>query len=850
MKRHLCRADRSLLLVARVSFLLLALCALFPAMAEADSAMGAVGGLEIEIAEVDSGAFPQVTFSFTVSDPDGWPVTDLLSQNVRVSEDGYDVSDVTVTTSRWAGLTTDLVLALDVSTSEQAFAQMMTAASGLVDALGGDDQLALLTFYEDVQVVQGLTGDRATLRDELEGVALGGSRTALTEAILKAASMLSESSADERAIVVVSDSVDNVDTVSNYEAFQAALDVRVPVYVLTLEPRTSSEPFADFVRLTGGRVLVVSQPDDLSQAVDAVEWLVWESYRVTFTSRLEADGESHELVLKVANEERAVQAKARFTALPGDVDLQVSGVADGQRVAGSVPLRVEASAPGAIAAVEYVLDDSLLARQEVAPFDFDWDAGSASLGPHTLTIRAVDAVGNEGQVSRNVEVVAPIVMSLSATTSTVTAGRPVTVTADVNAVGDVRRVEFLLDGEPVEVTDDPPYQMVLNSERYAAGGHTVLARAVDVDGNRVEDHVDLTVVQPPSEGIDWRARLANWLPYILFVLGALAVLGVLIVDGLILMALLRHQRTRYQQTRRIRIENLGNVPSRYQLRMREPAGSLRFQLVREGKPLQASQSAASETPAPADVQQRQEGGQPAPPQPEAQQRRPGAQVKGAVDKANQSTRKAGGLMGAVAGVAGTIGSILPGSMGASLKRWGGQMRQRQAAVSRVSQAPQRATRRVDAVRRQTGRGKAAVAADAQSSPSTSSSPPGMSGASSSTAAVPDRAPSAASAAGEPHAPPEGWSGTPTVEPGESLALDLRVNPVGRPKESGQRPFAGLARSTNGSAAQGAPLVEEGAIALQRVSWLRHVLPFMLFGLLIVVEIGLLVMLFITLGTLI
>jgi hypothetical protein len=89
-----------------------------------------------------------------------------------------------------------------------------------------------------------------------------------------------------------------------------------------------------------------------------------------------------------------------------------------------------------------------------------------------------------------------------------------------------------------------------------------------------------------------------------------------------------------------------------------------------------------------------------------------------------------------------------------------------------------------------------------------------------------------------------------VEPGESLALDLRVNPVGRPKESGQRPFAVLSRSTNGSAAQGAPLVEEGAIALQRVSWFRHVLPFMLFGLLIVVEIGLLVMLFITLGALI
>src|SRR5262249_17461010 len=74
---------------------------------------------------------------------------------------------------------------------------------------------------------------------------------------------------------------------------------------------------------------------------------------------------------------------------------------------GRVFLIADVDAPAAVKTVTFQLDGQDLTTLSTAPFRFDWDSSAASPGVHTLTIKAVDAVGNVGQSQGTVNVWLP-----------------------------------------------------------------------------------------------------------------------------------------------------------------------------------------------------------------------------------------------------------------------------------------------------------------------------------------------------------------------------------------------------------------------------------------------------------
>lgn len=88
-----------------------------------------------------------------------------------------------------------------------------------------------------------------------------------------------------------------------------------------------------------------------------------------------------------------------------------SAEAAGLRVAwGSVRVAVDATDPqpgSGVASVAMLVDGQPRATLASAPFTWTWDAGSEALGPHTVTARATDAVGNVASVDLRFDATLP-----------------------------------------------------------------------------------------------------------------------------------------------------------------------------------------------------------------------------------------------------------------------------------------------------------------------------------------------------------------------------------------------------------------------------------------------------------
>jgi hypothetical protein len=271
----------------------------------------------------------------------------------------------------------------------------------------------------------------------------------------------------------------------------------------------------------------------------------------------------------------------------------------------------------------------------------------------------------------------------------------------------------------------------------------------------------------------------------------LTILALVVVSGL--------RRRRLEQRIRLEITNQGNVQSRYGLRAEDPEGALRFQFSLDGRslPLQATLEAdeASQREA---TRRAGSGSAQGPSQQPAQERGPAAGVVQAAD----------GAMGAGAGFAGllgTLGILLPGSVGAPLLRLSARMRTQQVAVSRIRYAPAQAARVKRFVPWRLRRmGSAARTRQAAHGVQVDATP---------------------------------WVLTPSVLPGETLGIDLRIRAAGSARSrhasggarqggnSQDRPFRVISRSVEQEG--GAAVVEEGTVQVLGGFWAHPFWPYVL-----------------------
>jgi Mg-chelatase subunit ChlD len=176
----------------------------------------------------------------SVLDKSDQPVLGLASADFRLTDEGRP-QVVTLFSQERRPLR--IALALDVSRSmDNKIHEVEEALTHFIDLLEPADQILVITFNDQVRVVQDFTSDRELLGRVLDDLEPRGG-TALYDAISAAIQRVGAGPAESKAVVVVTDGVDTASSLSFGELREMARHAEVPVFSIGLD---AERPHFDF----------------------------------------------------------------------------------------------------------------------------------------------------------------------------------------------------------------------------------------------------------------------------------------------------------------------------------------------------------------------------------------------------------------------------------------------------------------------------------------------------------------------------------------------------------------------------------------------------------------------------
>jgi VWFA-related protein len=201
---------------------------------------------------------PQPTFAaatrtvrvpVSVLDKNGEPMVGLRSADFRVSEEGKR-QEVTLFSGERRPLR--VALALDTSGSmENKMGQVEAALKHFIDLLEPADEILVITFNDQVHVVQDFTSDRDLLGSVLDRMEAGGG-TALYDAAFTAIQRVAKGPAESKAVVLVTDGVDTASSTSFEALLEFARRSEVPVFSIGLDSGSELRDLSHMPSRPGG----------------------------------------------------------------------------------------------------------------------------------------------------------------------------------------------------------------------------------------------------------------------------------------------------------------------------------------------------------------------------------------------------------------------------------------------------------------------------------------------------------------------------------------------------------------------------------------------------------------------
>ena len=269
-----------------------------------------------------------VTVHVTVRDRRGRIVRDLAPADFRLIDSGFGrrIEDVFASDAALS-----IAVLVDVSGS-MALDRNIDRARHAVDALAGAlqpgrDELALFTFDTVLQEIRPFTSDL----DRIGAPALAESpygKTSLYDAIADAATLVARRSNRHRALLVVTDGVDNGSLRTAGEVSGAASAIAVQVHVITvggpLDRRAgiggaagaggaaAAASLADLARWTGGSVRAAGTRDELLAALDELLSGLRHQYVLTFQPGFRRGW--HPIEVRTADDSLVVHARGGYVA--------------------------------------------------------------------------------------------------------------------------------------------------------------------------------------------------------------------------------------------------------------------------------------------------------------------------------------------------------------------------------------------------------------------------------------------------------------------------------------------------------------------------------------------------------
>jgi len=219
--------SRSALRPAVIALVMLGVLSLGGLVSSADE------GTRIKVTQIDVGTFPDIRIVASVTDAAGRAVRGLTAADLTVSEGGVLQNASIDLASEASPVAIALVLDTSGSMGGRPLADAKAAMVSLIRALSPTDQAAVITFSVDVRIDRPLTTDKAALVAAANGANAGGN-TAIYDALTAAVAVLDKAQNARRAIILLTDGVDNSSRISPATAVAALAAAQVPTHVIGL----------------------------------------------------------------------------------------------------------------------------------------------------------------------------------------------------------------------------------------------------------------------------------------------------------------------------------------------------------------------------------------------------------------------------------------------------------------------------------------------------------------------------------------------------------------------------------------------------------------------------------------
>ena len=222
----------------------------------------------------------EVDLLFTARDRHNHWITDLSQDDVSVLDNGEPPSSILEFQSRSdLPLRVGLIIDSSDSISRQMEFEKQSSILFIRQVLNpAKDSAFIVSFNEDVRLMQGFTSDLGSLSKAIRELPLGGS-TALYDAVHFGCEKLQESSDGQpvrRVLIVITDGDDNSSHFSVRQTIAAALQQNVVIIALNTNGETSSfdpkyKRFKEMAEVSGGMVLKASSEKDVAKAFKAIQ---------------------------------------------------------------------------------------------------------------------------------------------------------------------------------------------------------------------------------------------------------------------------------------------------------------------------------------------------------------------------------------------------------------------------------------------------------------------------------------------------------------------------------------------------------------------------------------------------
>ncbi len=281
-----------------------------------------------------------VMIPFTVLGPKGVPITDLRSKEVSLLVDGQPVSSDMFEKSQNAPVSFTILLD---SSGSMGLAGKMDAARAAIGALlahrrVGDD-FSLFVFAEsEARELVSFTDNAAAITRALATVTPYG-KTAFFDALSTMPERSRLGRNPTRAIILLSDGIDNASTLTRGDLARLLQGVAVPIYPLGIRdpreqisvrtgfsrsqsaeasPPTPREELSDLdvldgvANLTGGKLYLGNQPQQIAMAVANIEKDLRAQYLIGFAPTGQGAIKYRHISLQLAGRVRDVRVRAGY----------------------------------------------------------------------------------------------------------------------------------------------------------------------------------------------------------------------------------------------------------------------------------------------------------------------------------------------------------------------------------------------------------------------------------------------------------------------------------------------------------------------------------------------------------